>query len=54
MRKANYQIMNTSGWLITFEIARDAYVRATRGQRSSHLPHQQNLKYHAMCFQWEN
>ena len=30
MHKANYQIM--SGWLITFEIACDGYVRATRGQ----------------------
>ena len=42
MREANYQIM--SGWLITLEIERDAYIRATLGQRSLRLPHQQNLK----------
>ena len=41
MREANYQ--NHEGIAANFEIARDP-VRATQGQRSSHLPCQQNLK----------
>ena len=35
--EASYQIM--TGWLITFEIARDVYICATWGQRSC-LPRQ--------------
>ena len=39
MFEANYQII--SGWLLTFEIARDMHVCVTRGQMSLHLTRQQ-------------
>ena len=47
---SNHELEDTLQ-LLTFEIARDP-VCATRGQRSSYLPHQQNLNSQD-CWQGE-